>query len=124
MSKGMNIGLWIVQVLLALLFLMAGGMKATAPLEELAKNMPWVAGAPSWLPRFVGISEVLGAIGLIAPAATGIAPKLTGAAGAGLALVMVLAIGMHGMGGEFGVIPVNLVLGGLAAFVAWGRLKG
>ena len=71
---------------------------------------------------FIGASELLGAIGLILPAALRIVPKLTGFAGAALALVMVLAAGEHILAGEFSHVPVNVVLGGIAAFVAWGRL--
>lgn len=119
--KGLHIGLWVVQVLLALLFLMAGFTKATQPLEELAKNMPWVSGSPAWMPRLAGISEVLAALGLILPSVTRIKPMLTVAAAGGLVLVMLLASALHLSRGELGVIPVNAVLGLLAAFVAWGR---
>jgi putative oxidoreductase len=121
---GLHIALWVVQGLLALAFFMAGAFKATSPLDELVANgMSWVSYSPGWLVRFVGVAEVLGAIGLVLPAATRILPWLTGLAGAGLATIMALAIPMHLTHGEGG-LPVNLVLGGLAAFVAWGRLAG
>ena len=119
-SRGLHIGLWVVQILLALGFGMAAFMKVTTPAEELAKQMP--ALAPGLI-RFIGVSELLGAIGLILPAATRILPKLTALAGAALAFVMVLAAGFHGMRGEFASLPVNFLLAGLAAFVAWGRYK-
>lgn len=122
-SRGLHIGLWVAQVLLALGFGMAGFMKATTPVEELAKQIPWVATSGVGLVRFIGVSELLGAIGLVLPAATRIKPGLTALAGAALAFVMVLAAGYHVMKGEISSLPVNFFLGGLAAFVAWGRYK-
>lgn len=121
-SKGLHIALWVAQVLLAVGFAMAGLTKLTQPIAELAPKMGWVTTTPEIMVRLIGLSEVLGSIGLIAPAALRIQPKLTGAAAWALALVMVLATGLHVMRGELGVVPVNVVLGGLAAFVGWGRL--
>ena len=83
--------------------------------------MPWVADAPSFLPLFIGASEVLGALGLILPSAFRVQLRLTPIAAACLVLVMVLAAATHIMYGELGALPVNVTLGGLAAFVAWGR---
>ena len=117
----MNKGIWVAQGLLALIFLMAGGMKLATPHADLAQMMPWVADAPALLPKLIGGAEVLGAIGLIAPSALRIVPRLTVAAAVGLALVMVLAIPMHVAYDEAGSIPVNVVFLGLACFVAWGR---
>jgi len=123
MSKMLHIGLWVVQVLLALSFCMAGAVKSLTPIDELATNMAWVTAAPAALVRFVGAAEVLGALGLILPSATRIQPKLTAYAAAALVLIMVLASALHIFRGELGLVPVNLVLGSLAAFVLWGRLK-
>lgn len=118
----MRIALWTVQVLLALAFLGAGTMKLTSPIPDLLAAGMWYADdAGGWLIRFIGLSELLGAVGLVLPAATRILPWLTPLAGAGLATVMVLAMGTHASAGEWGALPVNAVLGGLAAFVAWGR---
>ncbi len=122
--KALNYGLWTVQILLGATFVMAGGMKMTAPVEELAQQMPWVGGAMGGLVRFIGLAEVLGAIGLILPAATRILPRLTTYAAAGLTTVMVLASVTHLSRGELGAIGVNAVLGAMAAFVVWGRAKG
>lgn len=121
-AKGWTISLWVVQVLLAAMFGMAGVMKSTAPLEQLAANLPWVAQASPLLVRFIGLSELAGALGLILPAATRILPILTPVAGGGLVTVMLFAAGFHALHGEIGGIALNAVLGGLAAFVAWGRL--
>lgn len=122
-SKGLHLSLWIVQVLLGVAFLAAGLMKATTPIADLAAKMSWVASAGAPLVRFIGVSELLGGLGLILPAATRIKPLLTPLAGAALALVMVLAAGTHVALGEYGALAPNFVLGGLAAFVAWGRFK-
>jgi uncharacterized membrane protein YphA (DoxX/SURF4 family) len=119
-SKALHFSLWGVQLLLGLAFLAAGAMKTTTPLEVLAQRMP---GLPGGLVRFIGVSELAGGLGLILPAATRIKPGLTALAGVGLATVMVLAAIFHLSRGEFGAVPVNALLGGLAAFVAWGRGK-
>jgi putative oxidoreductase len=117
-----NILLWLVQILLAAAFGMAGVMKATQPVDVLAANgIAWAPQVPLALVRFIGISELLGAVGLILPALTKIKPFLTPLAALGLLTVMILAMGFHVSRGEAGALPVNIVLGGLAAFVAWGR---
>lgn len=120
-SKGLHVGLWIAQVLLAAVFLLSGGMKLTAPLETLRAQLPWVSGSMGSLVRAIGLAEVLGALGVVLPAATRILPRLTPLAATGLGTVMTLASLTHASRGEFPMIAVNAVLGGLAAFVAWGR---
>ena len=122
-SHKLHAGLWVAQGLLAVAFLMSGGMKVTAPLEQLQAQMPWVTGALGGAVRFIGIVEVLGAVGLILPAATRIMPKLTPLAATGLLTVMVLASATHLSRGEYPMIAINLVLGGLAGFIAWGRFS-
>jgi putative oxidoreductase len=117
----MGIALWIVQLLLAAAFGMAGFMKATAPMADLAASMGWPADLPPALVRFIGVSELAGAIGLVLPALTRIKPALTPLAAAGLVVVMALAALFHVVRGEFSAIPINFVLGALAAWVAWGR---
>lgn len=120
-SKGLNIGLWVAQGLLAFAFLGAGMMKLTTPHDQLAAMMPWAADAPSFLPTFIGASEVAGALGLILPAASRIQPILTPIAAAALVVVMVLAAITHILYADFGGMVPSLVLGSLAAFIAWGR---
>jgi len=121
-SKGLHIALWVVQGLLAAAFIMAGFMKMTSPIDALAaEGMSFVNSFPEGMVRFIGISEILGGIGLILPALLRIKPVLTPIAAAALALVMVLAGIYHITAGE---PPVpNIVLFALAAFVAWGRFK-
>ncbi|MES2643128.1 MAG: DoxX family protein [Myxococcota bacterium] len=123
-GKGLHIGLWVVQGLLAAAFGLAGVMKLTTPIAELAQTLPWVTESGAGLVRFIGASELAGAVGLILPSALRIQPKLTALAAAGLVLVMILASAFHLSRGEGAAVPVNLVLGGLAAFVAWGRWSG
>lgn len=116
----LNFWLWAAAIVLALLYLMAGFMKATQPIDKLAAQMKWPGELPR-LTRFVGVAEVLGAIGLIVPLATGILVWLTPLAALCLALVQVLAAGFHIMRREFRILPMNIVLLALALFVAWGR---
>ena len=85
--------------------------------------MQWASQVPLAMVRFIGISEFLGAVGLILPAATKIKPSLTPLAALGLLTIMILAMAFHVSRGEVQATPVNIVLGGLAAFVAWGRTK-
>ena len=121
-SKRLNIALWVAQGLLAAAFFMAGFMKLTAPIHELAANgMSFVNTFSEGMVRFIGISELLGGIGLILPAWLRIKPILTPIAAIALTIVMVLAAIYHISVGE---PPVpNIILFALAAFVAWGRLR-
>lgn len=121
--KGLSIALWISQILLAVMFGMAGFMKATQPIDQLSSMLPFVAQVPEGLVRFIGASELAGAVGLILPAALRVLPMLTPLAASGLAVVMVLAAGFHISRGEFSNLPVNFSVGSLAVFVAWGRSR-
>lgn len=113
----MNVILWIVAGVLAALFLLAGAMKALTPREQLAQKMGWVNDYPAGAVKFVGVVEVLGALGLVLPAALDIAPVLTPLAAAGLAVTMVLAAVVHVRRKEQGAL-VCFVLFLLAFFVA------
>ncbi len=117
----MNIALWVVQILLALAFGMAGIMKVTQPIDRLEARMGWVKSVGPRGVRLIGSLEILGAIGLILPAVTGNLPWLTPVAAACLALTMIGAMITHGRRGEYSQIGVNLVLLLLALFVAYGR---
>jgi hypothetical protein len=118
----MNAVLWVVQGLLAAAFLAAGLMKSTRPIEALSKQMSWVKSVPPGFVRFIGVAELLGAIGLILPMLTNILPWLTVAAGGGLAIVMVGAAGVHLSRGEGSHVPGNVVLLILAVLVVVGRI--
>ena len=117
----MNIALWIAAGLLAVAFLAAGLTKLTQPKEKLAPRMPWVEDFGSGAVKAIGAAEVLGAIGVVLPGITKIAPILVPLAATGLALVMVGAIVVHLRRGEKQALGANLVLLALAVFVAWGR---
>ena len=119
-SKVLHIALWIAQVMLGGMFLMAGFMKAFTPIEELSATLPFAKDMMG-LTRFIGVSEILGGLGIILPAALRIAPKLTFWAAYGLAAIMILAVVFHISRSEFAALPTPLVLGSLAIFVAWGR---
>ena len=117
----MNIVLWVVQALLAVLYLMAGGMK-TFNTVKARETMTWTQGRSDSFVRFVGTMELLGAVGLILPLLTDILPWLTVLAAIGLALIQLLAIStVHLPRKEYNVIPVNIVLLTLAVLVAFGR---
>jgi hypothetical protein len=117
----MNIFIWLVQILLAFVFVMAGATKLARPVTELAEQWPWVEDFTEPTVKFIGAAETLGAIGLILPAATGIAPVLVPIAAAGLATLMVLAAVVHWRRGETPNVAVNVILLLPAAFVAWQR---
>jgi hypothetical protein len=113
----MSYALWIVQALLALIFLFAGGTKLILPIEALTQQMP----LPGLFVRFIGVAEVLGAIGLILPGLLRIRQGLTPLAATGLVLIMLGATGLTLVGGEVALALIPLVVGLLAAFVAYGR---
>ena len=114
--------LWIIQVLLALLFLFAGGIKLVVPLEVLkSMGSPNQILLPGLLLRFIGVCEVLGALGLILPGLLRIRPSLTPLAAAGLVIIMIGATVLTFMADGVGPAVLPLVIGLLAAFVAYGR---
>ena len=121
-AKGLHYGLWAVQIVLALFFGMVGANKLFTPMADMIAQMPAAAAMPEGLIRFIGLSELAGAIGLVLPAATRVAPVLTAWAGVGLATIMVLAAGYHAAKGES--IAITVVLYAVTAFVAWGRFRG
>jgi putative oxidoreductase len=117
----MNIALWIVQILLATMYGMAGAMK-TFQTAKAKEKLPWAKNRSDGFVRFVGTSELLGALGLILPLVTGILPWLTVLAAIGLTLIQLLAIFTeHLPKKELNVIPINIVLVALAVFVVIGR---
>jgi len=117
----MNTVLWIVQGLLAAAFLMAGSNKLMRTKEQLQPMMGWVEDFSPGALRVIGALEVLGALGLILPAVTGILPVLTPVAALGLVLTMLGAAATHVRRGEYPMIGINAVLMLLAVFIAYGR---
>jgi hypothetical protein len=115
----MNVALWIVQGLLAALFLFAGGAKLVLPLDQMAGPV----ALPGWFLRFLGVAEVLGAFGLVLPWLLRIRPGLTPLAAAGLVIIMIGATVVTLVGGMVAVALMDLVVALLAAFVAYGRWR-
>ena len=113
----MNVALWIVQGLLAALFLFAGGAKLVLPLDQMAGPV----ALPGWFLRFLGVAEVLGGLGLILPGLLRIRPGLTPLAAAGLVIIMIGATVVTLVGDMAAVALMNVVVALLAAFVAYGR---
>jgi uncharacterized membrane protein YphA (DoxX/SURF4 family) len=125
--KSFNVLLWTLQVLWGVFFSFTGFGKILAydpaVWNHMLHNVAWFSAVPQALFVFIGVCEFLGGIGLILPAMTGVKPKLTPFAAIGLTLVMVLAAIFHIVRGEANFfLPVNLVLGVVAAFIAYGRL--
>ena len=118
----MNRALWIVQGLLAALFLFGGSMKLMIPIEEMTAQVP----LPGYFIQFIGIAEILGGLGLVLPWALRILPGLTPLAASGLVIIMIGATTMTAMG-VGGGDPVSALFPGitglLAAFVADGRAQ-
>jgi uncharacterized membrane protein YphA (DoxX/SURF4 family) len=115
----MNILLWIAQGLLAAVFLFSGGMKFVMSIEDMTQQLPM----PGWFLHFIGICEVLGALGVILPWLTRIRPGLTPLAAAGLVLIMIGATVTTLTTGSVATALLPLVVGVLAAFVAYGRWR-
>ena len=115
----MNLALWILQILLALLFCFAGGMKFIMSVEEMTKQMP----LPGAFLRFIGVAEILGGLGLILPGLLRIQTGLTPLAAAGLVVIMIGATTITLMTTGIAMAMVPLIVGMLAAFVAYGRWK-
>src|SRR5688572_22661931 len=120
----MNILLWIIQILLALLFLFAGGTKLVLSSETMASMAsPNQVVLPMWFLRFIGVIEVLGALGLVLPGLFRRQQHLTALAALGLTIVMIGAVVVTTMGDGFKMAITPLVVGLLCAFVAYGRSK-
>ena len=128
--RTMNIALWILQVLWGVFYCFTGFGKLMCYRADvwnftLHQPVAWFHAVPQGLFVFIGVSEFLGGVGLILPPMTGIKPKLTAYAAVGLTLIMVLAVIFHIVRGEFSFfVPMNLLLGGVTAFIAYGRLAG
>jgi hypothetical protein len=115
----MRVAFWIVAALLAVFYLFSGVTKVARSKDQLRPMMGWVDSVPLWFLRTIGVLEVLGAVGLILPPLTGIAPGLALAAAAGLALVQIGATALHLSRGEAKVVPLNIVLLALAVVAIW-----
>ncbi|GJE60765.1 DoxX family protein [Methylobacterium sp. J-078] len=120
-GKALRIGLWIAQGLVALVFVLAGLTKLTTPIPDLSAMMPWTGQFPEAFVRLIGIVDIAGGLGIILPAATRILPRLTVVTALCCVVLQLLAMAFHVSRGEIPVLPLNLVLLTLSAFVLWGR---
>lgn len=118
----MNVVLWIVAGVLALAVLGAGGMKLARSREQLREaGMGWVDDFSPGAVKAIGTAEVAGALGLVLPPLVDVATWLAPLAAVGLLLTMLGAVVVHLRRGETPMVVPPLVLGVLAAVVAWGR---
>jgi uncharacterized membrane protein YphA (DoxX/SURF4 family) len=118
-DRKMNVVLWILQGLLAALFMFAGVMKFIMPIEEMTKQI----ALPGWFLHFIGAAEILGAIGLILPGILRIRVELTPLAAAGLSIIMFGATWITLAGGQGAMAIIPLIVALLSAFVAYSRWR-
>lgn len=122
-SKAWNISLWILQALLAATLIWAAMMKLGKSPRELAAMWPWAGEVSPALVKLTGIVDLLGGLGLILPALLRIKPVLTPIAALGIVALMICASVFHIARGEASQIGFNVVVAGIAGFIAWGRLR-
>jgi hypothetical protein len=120
-SKGLSIGLWAVQGLLALMFVGTGLWKLATPIPELAAKMPWMGQVSPGFLYATAVFDLLGGLGVVLPSLTRIKPGLTVLAALGCGALMASAVVFHLSRGEGASTPFNLVVIALSLFVAWGR---
>ena len=122
-GKALRISLCATQAALAAVFGMSGVIKLTTPIAELSATMPWTGDVAPGFVRLIGLIDLAGGIGILLPSLTRIQPRLTVLAALGCIVLQTLAFAFHGTRGEFAVLPTNVVLVALSAFVLWGRAK-
>lgn len=120
-SKRMNIGLWLAQWLLALVFVGTSFWKVLTPIPKLAAMIAWAGHVSPAFLYFTAAVDLAGGVGLVVPTLTRIKPRLTALAALGCAALQLCAIVFHGSRGEMANTPFNFLLVGLSLFVAWGR---
>lgn len=119
----MNVILWILQALLAVLFIWAGGFKLVVPLSVLSQPQPGQVMLPGMFLKFVGLCELLGGFGLVLPGILKTKQYLIPLAAAGLVIIMIGATVVVLMGRLVGVAVSNVVIALLLVFVAYGRWR-
>lgn len=118
----MNVVLWIIAALLALVFVASGAMKVLRPKAQLKESgLGWVDDFGDGTVKVIGLADVLGGLGLVLPALVGVAPILVPIAAVALIALMIGALITHGRRKETPMVAVNIVLVVLLAVVAWGR---
>ena len=112
---------WVAQSVLAFMFFVAGSTKASQPMQELGSIIPWTGDVPIALVRFIGVSEMLAALGLVFPSLLRVKPLVTPLAASCLICIMIMAFVFHLIRAEYDALLINSILGILSGFVAWGR---
>ncbi len=120
-SKSLDVGLWVVQALLFVVFVGTGLWKLLTPVPKLAAMIPWAGEVSEGFLHATGVFNLLGGLGLLLPALTRIKPGLTVLAALGCAVLQLCAIGFHVSRGEASHTPFNFLLVVLSIFVIWGR---
>src|SRR5688572_16947847 len=120
-SRGLNLGLWVVQCLLAVTFIGTGIWKLVTPIPALAAMIPWAGQVSPGFLYFTAAADLAGGVGVALPGLTRIKPRLTVAAALGCVALQVSAVVFHFSRGEAANTPFNFLLIALALFVAWGR---
>jgi len=118
-GRKLNVLLWVLQILLAMLFLFAGVMKFVMPVAEMTKQI----ALPGWFLHFIGAAEIFGAIGLVLPWILRIRTGLTPLAAAGLVVIMIGATVLNLQIGQRGGALTTVVIGLLLVLVAYNRRR-
>jgi uncharacterized membrane protein YphA (DoxX/SURF4 family) len=118
-GRKLNVLLWVLQALLAMLFMFSGVMKFILPVAEMTKQIPF----PGWFLHFIGVAEILGAIGLVLPGILRIRTGLTPLAAAALVIIMIGATAVNLKVGQRGAALTTLIIGVLLVFVAYNRRR-
>ncbi|MBF4993458.1 DoxX family protein [Arthrobacter gandavensis] len=117
----MLVFLWVAEIVLALLYFGLGAMRLIQPYAKLVRVLRWPADFPAWGVKLIGVAEILGALGLILPAATDVAPTLTPIAACALAAMMAGAVAVHLKRNERQRVALPAILLAVNVFVAIGR---
>ena len=118
-GRKLNVLLWVLQILLAMLFTFSGVMKFIMPVEEMTKQI----SLPGWFLHFIGVAEILGAIGLVLPGVLRIRAGLTPLAAAALVVIMIGATAVNLKTGQRGAALTTVVVGLLLVFPAYNRWR-
>jgi uncharacterized membrane protein YphA (DoxX/SURF4 family) len=122
-NRYLFVGLWLAQIIVALVFAASGLTKVFIPIAELTRMMTWPGDYPLAFVRTLGLVDLLGAVGMLLPSLTRVYPQLAVLAAGCCTLLQILAIGFHASRGEFSVLPLNLALLPMCILVLWGRGK-